>query len=292
MTLRILLSFVLSACFLLADSPRLNAAAWQWKASLYAPKEIGPMSFPASMYVDAERQRYYAVDTGNNRLLSFDREGNFINEFQADGRMKAPAAMSREGDDTLWVVEKGKNAISKIGLKSRNVASQAITDQGRTVVPGRFLRQDGAAYLLDRASGAVLRLASDLSVERRFAAADHPAGFVDFTISGASLLALTRKPDRIYRYPLAGGEGTNIALQEPMTMPVSLAIDDTGRIYILDRHQADIAVFGPDGRLAYRFLGRGHSQGKLFFPARIDFDAWGNLCVVDEGNGRIEIYGR
>lgn len=280
-----------STGLLVLTSSIAHAASWQWTASLYAPKELGAMSFPTSLFVDTERQRYYVIDTGNNRLLSYDREGNFLNAFLADGRFSTPSFMTRQGEDTLWVVEKGKNSLSRIGLKSRDFESHTLSDEGLMVVPGKIIRHNGSLFLLDRSSGHVLKLDSDLSVQARFAV-DQIDGFIDFTINGDSLLALARNPNRFYRFPLAGGNATATALTEPMTMPTALAVDDTGRIYILDRLQSDIAVFGPDGRFAYRFLGLGQGQGKLSYPTQIDFDPWGRLCIVDQGNGRVEIFGR
>ena len=49
-------------------------------------------------------------------------------------------------------------------------------------------------------------------------------------------------------------------------------------------------AFTEKGQFLYRFLDLGQSVGKVYFARQIRFDPWGQLCVVDEGNGRVEIY--
>lgn len=84
-----------------------------------------------------------------------------------------------------------------------------------------------------------------------------------------------------------------INLGDKVDFPVSLALGPSGSaIYILDRHQHRVVVFGLDGRFQYDFLGLGKGQTQLYFPRQLRFDPWGRLCVVDEGNGRIEVFKR
>jgi 6-phosphogluconolactonase (cycloisomerase 2 family) len=74
--------------------------------------------------------------------------------------------------------------------------------------------------------------------------------------------------------------------------PVSLAVGPADSFYILDRHQNNIVVFSRDGQFQYSFLEFGQGPNQLYFPRQLRFDPWGRLCVVDEGNGRVEIFSR
>ena len=95
---------------------------------------------------------------------------------------------------------------------------------------------------------------------------------------------------KIYRFNLDGTLVSEISLGDEAGFPVSLAVSSGGFFYVLDRHQNSILSYSGNGRFLYRFLGLGKSPGKIYFARQIRFDPWGNLCVVDEGNGRVEIF--
>jgi len=61
---------------------------------------------------------------------------------------------------------------------------------------------------------------------------------------------------------------------------------------VLDRQQRNVVVYDKNGEFKYRFLEKGITRGQLYYPSEIRFDPWGELCLVDEGNGRVEIFKR
>ena len=95
----------------------------------------------------------------------------------------------------------------------------------------------------------------------------------------------------MYQFSLNGTMEAKVKLDPSVIdFPTSLALDDSGLLYILDRHQGTIAVFDNNGRFKYNFLEAGESRGKIYYPIEIEFDPWGRLCVVEEGNGRVQIF--
>jgi streptogramin lyase len=285
---RLLLALVL----VLLPASALAESAWQWQMSLRIDTPGNAMYMPSAVAFDPESERYYAVDTGRSRLVSFSRDGEMLRAFTADDRLKAPFDMVRLDNGQLWVVEKGRNSITRIDIGARQVKPHALRDGKRQVFPDRIAHAGGKLHVLDRASGQVLRLADDLSVEQRFSCRDCRGGFADFVIDKDSVWALETLSKSIFRFRPDGTIAETIRLGDQVSFPVSLAVESSGFIYILDRHQNTIAVFGPDGRFRYSFLGPGHAQTQLHFPRQLRFDPWGRLCVVDEGNGRIEIFSR
>ena len=83
-----------------------------------------------------------------------------------------------------------------------------------------------------------------------------------------------------------------ISLKGQLDFPVSLDVGPSGFLYVLDRHMDSVLVYSGNGQFSYSFLGKGQSPGKVYFARQIRFDPWGRLCIVDEGNGRVEIYSR
>jgi 6-phosphogluconolactonase (cycloisomerase 2 family) len=114
---------------------------------------------------------------------------------------------------------------------------------------------------------------------------------VDFAIKNIELYALEQKDRMVYVFSLEGNLLKKIKLQKTdMSFPRSLAIDESGYIYILDRHAGEIVVFSSNGQFKYSFLEPGQARGQLYYPIEIKFDPWGRLCVVEEGNGRVQVF--
>ena len=269
-------------------------APWKWQASLKTAAEIGAMQLPTTLYIDEAKERYYVVDSGNNRLLSFDRAGLLLHAFNANKELNAPSDMIRTDTGEIWVVEKGRNTLTEINIAKKTVTTHSLTDQGQVVFPDRIEYITNRFYILDKASGDILVLDQDLAVRQRFVCPNEKGsgGFVDFKLSANGLWALDLLKKAIYHFSADGNIDKRVNLGDKVHSPVSFAIDESGMFYVLDRLDATIAAFDPMGRHKYNFLGAGQAQGKLYFPSEIRFDPWGQLCVVDEGNSRVEIFSR
>jgi len=270
----------------------LAGSPWQWQMSLRIDKTGDSMYMPSAVAFDQASQRYYVIDTGRNRLVSFGREGQLLKAFTANNQLKSPFDMVRLDNGQLWVVEKGRNSLTLIDVAAKKIEPHTLQDGEHLIFPDRIAVAGGKLYLLDRASGQVLRLAADLSIEKRFGCKDCKAGLTDFVIDGNTILAIETIDKRVYRFNLDGKIIDEFKLGDEVDFPVSLAVGPSGSIYVLDRHQNSVLAYNDKGLYRYRFLGTGQAPGKVYFSRQLRFDPWGHLCVVDEGNGRVEIYGR
>ena len=142
---------------LLSSVPAYAASPWQWQMSLYDNNRGDAMYMPSAVVFDPSSERYYVVDTGNSRLVSFNQKGELLKAFSADGRLMAPFDMVRLDDGRLWVVEKGRNSLTLIDIASKSVTPHTLMDGDRLVFPDRLAYNEGKLYVLDRASGEVLR---------------------------------------------------------------------------------------------------------------------------------------
>jgi hypothetical protein len=200
--------------------------------------------------------------------------------------------MVRLDNGQLWVVEKGRNSLTLIDVAAKKIEHNTLKDGDRLVFPDRIAVSGGKLYVLDRSSGQVLRLAADLSVEQRFGCDKCLAGLVDFVVSGNTVLALEPREKKIFRFSANGSISEEIKLGDEVDTPVSMAVGPSGFFYVLDRHQNSVMAYDEGGHFAYRFLGTGQSTENVFFPRQLRFDPWDRLCIVDEGNGRVEVYSR
>lgn len=269
-----------------------ESSVWEWRMSLKIEKPGDAMYMPSAVAFDAQAERYYAIDTGRNRLVSFSRDGDLLKVFTANDQLQSPFDMVRLDNGQLWVVEKGRNSLTLIDVAAKKIEQHNLRDGSQQVFPDRIAAADGKLYVLDRASGDVLRLGQDLSVEQRYGCRDCSAGFADFVLHNNELLAIEPRDKKIYRFSEPGQLLEAIQLGAEAGFPVSLDIGPAGFYYVLDRHANSVLAYDESGQFRYRFLTTGQSPGKVYFASQLRFDPWGRLCVVDEGNGRIEVYGQ
>lgn len=282
----VLIVFTMLPATAMAQSP------WHWQMSLRVDEVGDAMYMPSAVAFDRASQRYYVVDTGRNRLVSYGRDGKVIRAFSANEQLRDPFDMVRLDNGQLWVVEKGRNSLTLIDVTARKIEPNTLRDGGRLVFPDRIAYGGGKLHVLDRASGQVLRLDKDLNVEQHFSCPDCSAGMFDFVMDGNNVLAIEPRDKKIYRFRPDGSVAQEINLGDRVDFPISLDVDPAGSIYVLDRHQNSVLVYSQNGQFIYRFLSEGQSAGKVYFARQIRFDPWEHLCIVDEGNGRVEIYGR
>ena len=279
--------------FLLALPLVVNARSpWQWQQSLRVDRSGDSMYMPSAVAFDAAADRYYVVDTGRNRLVSFDRDGRLLSAFTADEQLRAPFDMVRLGNGRLWVVEKGRNSLTMIEPAARKIEPHVLTDGQQQIFPDRIAARGNELFLLDRASGDVVGLGHDLNVVQRFHCSDCRSGISDFVLHRGGVLALAGRDGKILYFAADGSLQQTYRLGEEVDFAVSLAVGPDGYIYVLDRHQNSVLVYDDNGRFRYRFLTTGHAVGRVYFARQLRFDPWGNLCVVDEGNGRVEVFAR
>jgi streptogramin lyase len=268
---------------------------WRFVMQLPAPDAKTKIERPFFSATDSERRRYYVVDSENSRLVSFDREGKFLAAFNAGGRLKKPVAMARDVRGNIWVVERSVNQLLYVSFKEKKVRNFTLTypDGGIIFADRPAVDLQGRLFLLDRLRGAVLQLDDNLQVVKTLAGnAPGFTGFGDYKIKSDGLWALDGLARKVYHFD-AGGVLTKVVQLSPgLQFPVALEIDPAGQFYILDRHAGTIAVYDREGKFKFDFLTKGKRRGQLWYAGQLLFDWEGRLCVVNEGNGRVDIYGR
>ncbi len=272
--------------------PARAGSPWHWDFAMKQSLLKDAMNMPTALYVDKAKERYYVVDSGRNRLLSFNRQGKLLNILNAGKSLDVPYDMTRTKDGIIWVVEKGRNSLTSIDLRSRKVTRATLHYDGRLIYPDRLEYVGGLFYVLDKVTGDIISYTRALKPKQRYSCDKCSRGFVDFRIYGQTLWALDRQQKTVYRFDLGGALDGTISLGDTVSFPVSLAVGPSGYLYILDRHKRDIAVYDKSGTFKYHFLRHGFSRGELDYPIEIRFDPWGGLCVVDEGNSRVEVFSR
>jgi hypothetical protein len=289
---KLLLSSVLLLMVAIVSQPSMAADLWQWKMTLQQNNQGQPMRLPSALHIDPVLERYYVVDSGGDSIQAFTRDGAFYKGFTADGQLLVPFDLVR-GKGYMWIVEKGKNSLTKIDIEGRKIFPNSLFYNDKLIYPDRLEIYKNNLYVLDKLTGSIFVLDKNLNINSRFSCGECSGGFVDFKLRNGSLWALEQASRTVYRFALDGTLQDAIQLEKKvLDFPRAIEVDENGFLYILDRHKGSIFVFGVKGGFRYSFLEAGLARGQTYYPIALKFDPWKNLCVVDEGNGRVQIFSR
>ncbi|MDT8334617.1 MAG: hypothetical protein RQ753_02875 [Desulfurivibrionaceae bacterium] len=271
-----------------------GAGGWTWRFNLAAAEKNTPFQMITSLYISAENERFYVVESGGNSLHSFQFDGQYLNTFSPEGALRQPFEMARQGTSgELWVVEKGRNSLTRINLQSQAIVPEKLRYRGGLVYPDRLKLIGDRFFVLDKLSGNIISYDQDLKALDVLESPATGGGFIDFIVRNNEIWALDARMGRVHRFNLGGGPGREISLAGyAFSFPVALEVGPSGFIYILDKHQGSIAVFDSAGAFKYNFFKKGHDKNSLYLPEDIVFDPLGRLCVVDAGNGRVGVFSR
>ncbi len=268
------------------------AGTWKVVASITKGADGVPMRYPLGVFYDSVKKRLYIVDSGNNRLLSFNLKWEPLKVFDAKGTLRSPMYMARDDKGNLYVVERKSNVLKKINLVARSIKEYTLVRDGYPVLIDRIAWKGGNLYVLDRVSGDVLVYDRDLRFVKSIVPDDNRfKGFFDFKIKGDFLWGMEVMSGRVFAIPLKEGKGKVITPDKRFVEPVSFEIDNLGNIYILDRYLKEIFVFSPEGSYRYSFSKEGFREGSLYYPWLLLF-VGNKLLVLDEGNGRVDVWSR
>lgn len=290
------LLLLLLAGLLLSFTPPVAEAGGPWQSVFRLESKAENLRMhPFSLALDRQRRRYYVVDAAAGMIISFSAEGKEADRFDANGALQKPVAMARDEKGNLWVSDRQANQLLYISLKDKRVERFQVRHRdGHLVVPDKLvLDHKDHIYLLDLNGGRILKYDRQLNLLAEFKTAAGDYGFVDFRLKDGELWALDGVARKIIVFSTNGRKLREISLAAAgLSFPVALEIGSSGNIYILDRHAQQVVVCDRNGQLRYRFFTPGRNPGHLRYGSDLLFDWDGNLCIADEGNGRVEVLSR
>ena len=183
-------------------------------------------------------------------ILKFDLDGNLAASY-GGGLFAFPHGFALDADGYLWVTEGGAHGDARAALgESMGMGHQVVrlTRQGEVVMRlgEAGVHGDDDAHF-NGPSGVAIAPNGDIWI-----ADGHRGG-------NNRIVKLTSDGD----FVLAVGGGVGSESREPggFSDPHDIKIDSRGRVYVADRGNSRIQVFGPDGDLLYIWTQYGKPSG-------------------------------
>ncbi|MFQ6029004.1 MAG: 6-bladed beta-propeller [Dehalococcoidia bacterium] len=84
--------------------------------------------------------------------------------------------------------------------------------------------------------------------------------------------------------------GTSGSGNGQFVVPIGIAVDAAGKIYVVDRNNHRVQVFNSAGTFQFAFGSVGSGNGQFAFPRRVAVDASCKIYVSDLNNDRVQVF--
>lgn len=261
----------------------------------------GSLSNPQALAIDPEGQVYVA-DTGNHRIVKFDRLGNVLQSAGGFGwereQFDRPLDLTVKTGLDLFVADYNNERIERYDLKLNYISSfysdNALPSSLQFGFPsGVDISRHGEIFIVDDDHNRVLKLDKEGRPD---------LGFGDFNWGEGQLYLPARvevsPTDQVYVSDQKANQivvfdyyGNFVARfgGDVLLNPTGLAFAADGKLYAADTGHHQIAVFDKRRQLIFRWGARGSQTGAFDQPA--DVAIYKNkIYVLDSGNARIQVF--
>lgn len=248
----------------------------------------------------------------NERVYVSNNDGQTVEVFTTSG--KSHRSLGGKGQEPgqflypygIGFLPNGNLIVSETG----NFRVQELTPQGQyiktfigpknslgLVKPGPIqIDSKGHIYIGDISGSQVLVLDQNAKLVHRISGISYPHGIaVDeknkkLYISDAKEVRVkVFSLDKLEKGPIAVID--NYVPGERFSMLRGLAVDNLGRLYVVDTINNAIRVFDKNGTYLFSFGRQGFGDGEFLFPNQIFADNSGKIFISDWGNNRVQVWG-
>jgi DNA-binding beta-propeller fold protein YncE len=249
--------------------------------------------------------RIYVTDTGKRRLVVFDENGNYVSQYSENGtgkyKINDPLAVTVASDGSIFLLSKTLKKIVKYDaqfkpLKEINFSESpiAMTIHDRKL----YVTTAGGVMIGDLDGNLITSFGTRGKGVGQF---DLPGGIVvgpNGNIYVADSLnyrvqAFNKDGSPLWQYGKPIPAQNAMMYQGPdrkFGMPASIALDDNGKLYIVDGLSSELVVLNTKGKYLDTIGDVGHDDGFFYYPEGIAYAGNGKLVLADKFNDRIQIF--
>jgi DNA-binding beta-propeller fold protein YncE len=285
----------LAAALALAPVPAARAGSVALRAvtQIYEAAEATDLRFPEG--VACNGTALAVADTGNSRIVLFDVRDGVVTAGATltVPETPVPVRLAFRSGGGLLVLDGRSRRIGRVGAGGGFEGWIDPAVQGGMVPRSFHVAPDGKIWVLDAGTPRVLVLDAAGTLEREIAlpaSARSPADLAAGT--GGEAWIVDGIASALYGVEAGAAAATPIAElpRERFDLAHAVALDASGRLFVVDRGAGRITVLGRDGSVQDVLLDGGWAAGELRYPGAICIDANGLVFVADRENHRVQIF--
>ncbi|HEX3033495.1 MAG TPA: 6-bladed beta-propeller [Bacillota bacterium] len=288
--------------------------------SIYGPGKGNAAKFRRPMSVATDKdENIYVTDTGNQRVVVFNRKGEFMFEFGGLGFAKPVPGVKATWKPGLFEYPYGIDIDKETGnifvADMTNQRIQIFDSKGKfldwfpkeryggtagDIYPTDIAVEGGKVYICNPYQVVIFdtkgKFIKDFGMpgsgeDGKF---DRPNGIdvgKDGTIyvsDSNNLRVQAFTPEGKFKWAYGKKTGFNDNKGRVMGLPRNLAVGPDGNIYVVDAFHFNIKVFDPQGKKVAAMGKRGLADGYFNYPNGIEVTDKGRVYVVDKENNRVQ----
>ena len=260
-------------------------------------RDLGyPLQSPASVAV-APSGFVYVSDPANSRIVRLTNDCRPLNQWYTDDSdWPGYDGIAVDGDENVWVVG-DSDCIQKFSPTGEPLASWGCYGRG----PGQF--EAPRDITLDPHGNIYVVEGEDNNRIQKFSPAGEPllqwgatewGKRFDGPLDSPGSLAVDAAESVYISIGFLGCLAKLPPLREPLGqdkeywLPVAVAVDETGNLFVADQHNHRIVSFNAEGERLAAWGSYGRRPGHFAYPAGIALDKDGYLYVAEKHNYRIQ----
>jgi DNA-binding beta-propeller fold protein YncE len=244
----------------------------------------------------------YVADSGNNRVLVYDKDGNSLRQFgkfgTLNGELNYPYCITVDQNNNIYVGQfkapriqvfdsRGK-LIRKIDESSAKtlVAPLAMTVDKLGIL--YVANQDGRVLVLDGKGGELLKSFANAGSD--FGNLNYPKGIA---VDDQKVYVADTNNVRVQVYEKNGKhlvQANANALK--VGMPAGLSLSQSGELFLVDSFSSRVNVYDTNLKFISTIGQKGTAEGQLSFPVGVAVDQFDKVYIADTANNRISIFQR
>lgn len=290
----VLCSVLLLGCF--AAGPALGAgpAKLKFAQSVYDDGKETGLKYPES--VACTDDLLIVADTGNNRLVKYTFSNRTAKAIEPEMPVISPIAVQINSKGEVYVLD-GRDRRIRIfnpDGTEKGVLSPRGSPVSRKLTPRSFkIDQQDNVHILDLADGVVLVLDAGGAYLRHVPFPGEAGFFSDLAVDGQGNIYLVDSTEvAVYRAE-AEAEGFSLlsrGLKEYANFPTGIAVDQSGIIYLVDKHGGSLVMLNRDGSFLGHKFGYGWKDSQFYYPSQLCISKGGTFLIADRGNSRVQIF--
>ena len=235
------------------------------------------------------------ADSGGKRILSYRIQGGEVTPDKVYPLPNMFPLMVEPADNGgLYVLDGRAREIFVLGPDGKvkgKYAAKGLPDSKRIVPRSIRTGADGTLLVLDIFSARVLVFDRGGNFLRQLPFPALYGAISDMTMDKRGniyLLDSVQAAVWVARSGTDSFEALTSGMKDNMNFPTSLATDNLGNLFLVDKHGSGLAIVGSDGTFSGRRLSMGWSDSHLYYPNEISISDDGNLFIADTANNRIQ----
>jgi sugar lactone lactonase YvrE len=286
---------------------------------------VDHLSRPTGVAVDP-MGNVWVADTGNNRVVEFDSEGNFVTQFGSEPDpehpnnptvLDEPSGIVVNNSDEILVADRGNTRLVKFnnagGFRGEwgVGAGEECCTHLLSAISGVTIGSEERYLVTDPRSGVLygfrpLANSHPEVLSGLFAAPSTPYGEQNSIAAGpnGAIWVTDRLRDQVNEQHLIEVHGQYTGVYQPAELsnaigspgsgpgqldePTGVALRPSGNLLVADTGNNRIEQFSPKGELLAEFGSSGSGEGEFNRPEGIATAPGGVEYVADTGNNRIE----